>query len=155
VEIQTKLQILWSASFKQCFREQFEQVHHSVHMADRPLRSSSWIFVSPSLNIPLHRLTVLSLGTFWPQTAHSSRRIPYHLCFSLTNADNNPNFAARGITIHKTLITHSVETRTNITWPVMWWYTRSNDANLQARALSRSYISWVKQTNVTFLLALI
>jgi hypothetical protein len=56
--------------------QHFEQVHHSLQMADHFVLHREHLFDRPSLNILHHCLMVLSLTAVWQQpAAHNSRWI--------------------------------------------------------------------------------
>jgi hypothetical protein len=76
----------------------------------------------PSLNILHHCLTVLDSLHFDFKEREIYSGFPQHSCFCVKKADKSANSVAGG-NINRTTHYNSVETRTNITWPVMWWFT--------------------------------
>jgi hypothetical protein len=107
-----------------CFANFLVNTLNSLQMAGWPLRSLSWAFIRPSLNILYIVLQFLHSLHFGRIPRIFRDGFPQNSCSSVKKADNSGNFAASGIIKRTHIITHLVETRTNTRWAVMWWFTR-------------------------------
>jgi hypothetical protein len=117
VEIHTKVLKLWSAVFF------FEQSHHSLQMTH---------------NFALHRENFLPISEHFKPLSYSSftnylwtiNRAQFKMDFqSIKVLAEKKRITARisrlaELPVPGHIITHSVETRTNTRWPVMWWFAR-------------------------------
>jgi hypothetical protein len=104
-------QIFWSTLWKRSSRPTT-----SLLIVDicSPIFDHSTLFCYCSFN---HWILAANCATFTTdfRTSH---------VFSMKKADNSANFAAAGLSTVGHIIIHSVETRTNTRWPVIWWFTR-------------------------------
>jgi hypothetical protein len=98
---------LWSKFFYEFVSEDFQQNHHSLQMASRPLPCSQCTFLFPRL---VEHSTSLSYLSFTHCILAVNRRYVPRIS----------QVAALSIAEHRT---HCEETRTNTRWPIVWWFT--------------------------------
>jgi hypothetical protein len=124
VQIYTKGLKLWNAFT--IFFFYLTLWRRSSHIADgRPLRSSLWTFVLPSLNIVHDCLTISPLLHIGHKgRVYNSRWIFAALIFVAWKKDNAWILQLLKFSIARHNITQCMETSTNTRWPVIWWLTR-------------------------------